>query len=114
MASNRYDGRNKLLNSHPMYKKKFMDRRGAPRMRHYTTPSFTYPTSEDIADLQLLPHIWRTGDRFYKLSYTYYDTPELGWVIAMFNQRPTEAHMNLGDVIYIPTPLDRVMTMMEV
>ena len=47
-------------------------------------------------------HVWSMGDRFFKLSYQYYDTYNLWWVIALFNGVPTEAHLNYGDVIYIP------------
>jgi len=31
------------------------------------------------------------------------------WVIAWYNQKPTEAHFNVGDVVYIPTPLANVL-----
>ncbi len=109
MASNRYDGREIFHNAHPMYRKKFMDRRGAPIVKQYTSPTFTYPDVADMADLTLQPHVWKMGDRLYKLSYTYYETAEMGWVIALFNQRPTESHCKLGDVLYIPRPLETVM-----
>ena len=33
------------------------------------------------------------------------------WVIAMFNKSPTDAFIKKGDIIYIPQPLDRVISM---
>jgi len=31
------------------------------------------------------------------------------WVIAWFNKLPTESHIKLGDVIYIPMPLNEIL-----
>ena len=42
---------------------------------------------------------------------TYYDVAELWWVIAQFNQKPTDSHYSLGDVVYIPLPLEKVLTL---
>jgi len=54
-------------------------------------------------------HVWKTGDRFYKLADTYYGNPEYWWVIARYNQTPTEGHLRAGSVIIIPTPINRVL-----
>jgi nucleoid-associated protein YgaU len=54
-------------------------------------------------------HIWKTGDRYYKLANQYYGRPELWWVIALYNQAPTEGHIRLGDLLSIPTPIDLVL-----
>ena len=54
-------------------------------------------------------HIWKTGDRYYKLAAAYYGRPQLWWVIALYNQKPTEGHLKIGDVIKIPTSLDLLL-----
>ena len=47
-------------------------------------------------------HTWSMGDRLFKLSYTYYGTYDLWWVIALWNGKPTDAHYSYGDVVEIP------------
>ena len=54
-------------------------------------------------------HTWKLGDRYYKLAYEHYGDPEVWWVIAMYNKKPTEAFVNVGDRIYIPKPIDIVI-----
>jgi len=54
-------------------------------------------------------HIWKTGDRYYKLANQYYGRPELWWVIALYNQKPTEGHIRLGNVLRIPMPIELVL-----
>jgi hypothetical protein len=63
---------------------------------------------EDILR-RTFPHIWKTGDRYYKLAAAYYGRPQLWWVIALYNQKPTEGHLKRGDVIKIPTSLDLLL-----
>jgi len=63
-----------------------------------------------ILTLNLTSHIWKMGDRYYKLAHAYYNDPELWWVIARFNEKPTEAHLELGDVITIPLPIEKVLS----
>jgi len=64
----------------------------------------------EIQTLSQVRHIWSTGDRFYKLAAKHYGNPEYWWVIAHYNQRPTEANMSLGDMIRIPLPLEKILT----
>ena len=65
------------------------------------------PNSEN--KLQEATHVWKTGDRYYKLAAAYYGRPQLWWVIALYNQKPTEGHLKRGDVIKIPTSLDLLL-----
>ena len=78
-------------------------------MSQYNTPQFKYPSPADAANFSTVKHIWGTGDRYFKLANQYYSDPEKWWVIAFYNQKPTEFHVKLGDVIYIPTPLETVL-----
>tara|TARA_R100001079_G_C4424294_1_gene141185 strand:+ start:589 stop:939 length:351 start_codon:yes stop_codon:yes gene_type:complete len=56
----------------------------------------------DLEDLDYDAYIWGRGDRFYKLAFEFYGTPEYWWVIALFNNAPTEQHVDLGEEIFIP------------
>ena len=42
----------------------------------------------------------------YKYAYEYYGDTNHWWVIAWYNNKPTDSHFNLGDTVYIPFPLD--------
>jgi nucleoid-associated protein YgaU len=75
----------------------------------YSTPTIFRITQAQRRSLTEVPHIWKTGDRFYKLAATYYGRPQLWWVIAMYNNKPTEGHVKLGDVITIPTPIEQLL-----
>ena len=105
----RYDNRKVGLNANRLYSKIF-ENRGVNSIEQFTTPSLTFPSQEQISRLTLVPHIWKTGDRYFKLSNQYYNDPKKWWIIAFFNQKPTEGHIELGDVIYVPTPLEDILT----
>jgi len=104
----RYVNRTILSNSSESYKKYLKDR-DLRLVRHFNTAIFNYPTEDEIQRLELIPHTWKYGDKLFKLSYTYYEDPSLWWVISWFNKKPTEMDINLGDVIYIPFPVERVL-----
>ena len=104
----RYENRTIYTHSDPMYKDLLKDRR-LKRISHYNTPTFKDLSEDEIASLNIVSHIWKVGDRFYKLAEEYYDDVTLWWVIAWFNHTPTESHMRLGEVLYIPLPLYAVL-----
>jgi len=58
--------------------------------------------------------IWKYGDRFYKLAYTYYDDPQLWWIIAWYNGYPTEANVKIGDILDIPLNLEEIIKVLGV
>lgn len=47
-------------------------------------------------------HIWSRGDRLYKLSYNYYGDKNSFWLIGLFNNKPTDADYQYGDIVKIP------------
>ena len=75
----------------------------------WTTPRFRQISPASRRRIFEISHVWKTGDRFYKLAERYYSNPEYWWVIARYNQKPTEGHLRQGDVIVIPTPLDKLL-----
>ena len=112
MAMSRYDGRTTKRNSNRLYSNTFRAR-DVNYINQYNTPSFRPLTPEQMSRLNVVGHTWSLGDRYYKLADKYYGDPELWWVIAWFNARPTEGHLTLGDSLSIPFPLELVLTYYE-
>lgn len=68
---------------------------------------YYYPTEEELRDeINHFTEVYKTGDRLYKFAYKYYGDVDLWWVIAWYNNKPTDSHFKLGDVVYIPRELD--------
>ena len=55
-------------------------------------------------------YVWKTGDRYYTIANKFYGDSRLWWAIAWFNQKPTEGHINQGDLLYIPKPIGKLLT----
>jgi len=106
--ANRMDTRRELLNAEEEYQEVF-DERGVKHIIQFDSPHLNYPTPKEIAKMNLISHVWVRGDRFYKLAHKHYGESRYWWVIAWFNQTPTESHVSLGQVIRVPTPLDYVL-----
>jgi nucleoid-associated protein YgaU len=104
----RYFNQDIFINDDPGYKK-LLEKRGKTDIRQYNTPRFKHPDSNDARNYSEISHIWGAHDRYYKLAEEYYKDPTLWWVIALYNQKPTEFDVKAGDVIYIPTPLETAL-----
>ena len=107
----RNEARVRVINQNTIHQE-FINKRNRIKIGQFTTPELQYPTDEQLSDLELQPHIWSVGDRFYKLADQHYDDPTLWWVIALINKTPTESHMRLGELLYIPLPLYNVLNML--
>tara|TARA_A100001515_G_scaffold48231_2_gene38161 strand:- start:831 stop:1163 length:333 start_codon:yes stop_codon:yes gene_type:complete len=102
--------RNKIIrNKNPIYEEVLEDK-GKNFIRQYALPQYRPLTKEQIAALEKVPHVWSEGDRYYKLAQNYYGDPALWWVIAWFNRKPTEAHVNYGELVYIPIPIEKALS----
>ncbi len=89
--------------------KKLREARGLPNaIVQYESNRKKPADVDDVSSLNNVLYIWTTGDKFYKLAAEYYNDPKLWWIIAWYNNKPTEGHIKVGDAIYIPLPLDRV------
>tara|TARA_B100000287_G_scaffold365740_1_gene360591 strand:+ start:66 stop:404 length:339 start_codon:yes stop_codon:yes gene_type:complete len=108
--SNRYANRGEFENRHKLYRN-MAKARGVNFFNHYDTPTFKSLDKLDFARVKKIGHIWNFGDRYYKLAYQYYGDPSVWWLIAWFNQKPTEADLKIGDAIYIPLPLESVLSL---
>jgi len=73
------------------------------------TLKLNYPSFDDVLGFDYEIHVWGMGDRYYKLADRYYGDPTYWWIIAWFNKKPTESHINVGDFIRVPLPLGEVL-----
>lgn len=96
------------INDDEMYDDFFQERR-IKQIRQFMTNEIGYPTTAQKMSLETANHVWKIGDRFYKLSYKYYGDSRFWWVIAWYNMKPTEGHVKIGDVLAIPFPLEKVL-----
>jgi len=103
MASGRYNNRVLRFNRSDLYAE-LRQKRGVKQIQQYLTQRIHKLTGGELSQLSTQQHVWKTGDRYYKLAFQYYSNTEYWWIIAWYNQRPTENHVNVGDVIFIPFP----------
>lgn len=109
---NRYSKRIKLIDDLEQYKDTF-NNRGVKFIKHYQTVKFDFPSAEQMQQLIIVKHIWTIGDRYYKLASKHYEDPKDWWIIALFNNKPTESDIILGEQILIPLPLEKVLTYLK-
>ena len=100
----RYNSRTKASNSEEMYEN-ILDKRGVKEIIQYITPTLRSPTEEERQRIQTVDYTWRQGDKYWRLAAKHYGEATLWWIIAQFNQKPTEGHLKPGDIIKIPLNL---------
>lgn len=105
----RYKNQEVFINSKETYRRYLEKTRGIKQIKQYDTPTFKHPSASEIRNFNVINHIWKTGDRYYKIAEKYYSDPTLWWVIALYNQKPTEFHLELGDIVFVPLPLESVL-----
>ena len=101
--------KNRIFQNKGAAYKRYLKPRGMKSIVQYSTSKFKHPGLKDLRSFERVSYIWKTGDKYYKLADEYYRDSTKWWVIALYNQRPTEAHVRPGEVIYIPTPLDSIL-----
>ena len=112
MANNRYTYRRLFRNRLTRYQEQ-LKARNVNHIDQYGTPNMTYPNSSELRKLTLIKHIWKQGDRYYKLAHRYYGDKKLWWLIAWYNKAPTESHLRFGRKISIPMPLVSALSYMR-
>lgn len=110
----RYNDRKVFFNDLENYKEHRKSRGIKVGMQHYASPNLKHLTAEEHSRITTVPHMWKTGDRFYKMAFEAYGDSELWWVIAWFNKKPTEAHVKLGEIIEVPYPLNDILNYLDV
>jgi hypothetical protein len=103
-----------LNNTLSLYKKPREARNLEKAITHFSSPRIAPVTDEMMENLDFTLHYWSTGDKFYKLAHKYYGDSKLWWVIAWFNQKPTDHHPSTGDEIYIPGPVSRLLAVLDI
>jgi len=99
---NRYSNKELIQNQNELYESFFRER-NVKFINHFETTNFTFPTNQQLLTIPYVEHTWKYGDRYYKLSSKYYGDTTMWWVIAMFNKKPTEHDISIGDTILILT-----------
>ncbi len=105
---NRYN-RPILVNNHQIYNNIFMDK-NVKFIKQFKTPVFSELDTSEMTDVYFISHTWSYGDRYYKLAEKYFGDPKDWWIIARLNQKPTESHVKLGDVLIIPINLTDILS----
>jgi len=82
--------------------KDILEKRGVKRIKQYKTKVLKQFDKNQIA---FYTHSWSIGDLYTKLANQYYGDPQYWYIIARFNNKPTEAHLSFGDIVYIPADL---------
>lgn len=113
MPYSRYSNRDLLVltSDNEVYRKKILER-NAKRIALHATPVYNFDDTEKDIDFTFTEVFWADGDRLYKLSNKYYNSIEYWWVIGFFNQKPTDSHYEIGDLVLIPTPLEKAIEFM--
>ena len=81
---------------------------------YHSTPILNHPTKRQRASIRKVGHIWKETDSYWKLSTAFYGDPSYWWVIAWYNQAPTESHLHPGERIFIPTNLTDALQILGV
>lgn len=108
MSNVRYNNRKMIINNSENFEEQFRSR-SVEQIKHYSSGKFKYPTTEEIGKLNIISEEWKLGDRLYKFAYKHYGDVNLWWIIAWFNKKPTENEFQIGDVVLIPFPLEKIM-----
>jgi len=102
----------RIINNNIEFYEFLRKKRGVKNIRQYGTPRMRNPGVADRNFAQTTAHIWVYGDRYYKLADQYYGLADYWWVIAWWNGRPTEAGIQHGTAIEIPTNLEQALTIL--
>ena len=110
----RYINRKVVFNASDAYQDSdIFENRGIKKLNQYATPKFQSFTKEEYDSVSYDTHTWKNGDRYWKLANAYYGDPTLWWVIAKWNFKPTESHVNEGEEIRIPINLQEALELVR-
>ena len=56
---------------------------------------------------------WRPASKLWRISEVHYGEGRFYWIIGLYNDKPTDAHWEVGDTVYIPKPLSIVRQILE-
>ena len=91
-------------NRNQQYKEIF-DERGVKSIEQYRTPIL-----KKIPDTVLtFDYVWKVGDTYNNLAHKFFRNRTYWYIIALINNKPTEAHLQEGEKIKIPYDVNLVL-----
>ena len=109
----RYNKTRIMVNNNEYYKS-LIRSRGIRRIRQYATPILHNPTVADRRKVKTTSHIWKYGDRLYKLAHQFYGDERYWWVIAWWNAYGVEADIKTGATLAIPLSIEDALNVLGV
>ena len=104
----RYKQSRKATNKDDMYKDIF-DKKGVKSITQFRARRLRQVDESVKNRIRFKEYIWSYGDTFWLLAHRNYSDSRLWWIIAGFNNKPTEAHIEIGETIKIPIELSEVL-----
>ena len=98
----RYTGREEIINDLEEYET-LIEKRGKKEI--VQNDFFNFNRSFTKSNFRVKKHTWAQGDKLYKIAGLYYGDIKYWWLIALWNNRPTDADYILGQVVEIPYPI---------
>ena len=92
----------KIVTSGVLNAFEFLEKIGADTVNHYDLIQFGDIPESFLKTISKIRHVYTSSDKLSKLAHRYYGDPRLWWVIAWFNQKPTDFHCKIGDIIEVP------------
>jgi hypothetical protein len=105
---NRYINFRKIINNQESFSEIF-ENRNIKQLEQYILNNYKYPLPKEIDNLTLIPIEWKMGDKLHKVSDAFYGSPNYWYILALFNNTPTDYDISIGQTIYIPKPLELVI-----
>jgi len=85
------------------------EKRGVEIVEQYTTPKLSNPSQKELNSISYTEHYYVAGQRMFKLAQQYYGDQQYWYIIARFNNKPTEAQIEDGEILKIPTNLQQAL-----
>lgn len=115
MAITRYNQRRIFQNSNRQYKlSPIFKKRGLKNTTQFTTAELVYPDPEKLEDITEVTRVWGVGTKYFNLAKEFYGDEEYWWILAWYNLRPLETDFEPGDIVYIPLPLEEILSAFEI
>ncbi len=108
----RYKNREVVRNQSNRYLKQLSNRK-VRFIDHFETAKFKYPSQALLGQLSIENEVWGVGSRFYKIAHKHYGDAGLWWIIPWFNKVPLESDFSPGDVVFVPKPLETILSFFE-
>jgi nucleoid-associated protein YgaU len=90
----------KYSNNNTKLYKKVLEERGIKNIYQFRTKIFD---KIDPSTIRTTKYIWKKGDNLFKLANRFYSNKDYWWLIAHFNQKPTDGSFEIGEEILIPS-----------